>query len=110
MIGNTVFKTWRAIIASLLMELARVPNLKPTIEKIQTSKEQQLGHQTSKEQQCGHQTSKEQQLGHQISKEQQLRHQNANTSTEHLGIPDLDENHLHQEPNTPEENHQVPKT
>ena len=66
------------------------------IEKIQTSKEQQLGHQTSKEQQCGHQTSKEQQLGHQISKEQQLRHQNANTSTEHLGILDLDENHPHQ--------------
>ena len=55
-----------------IMELARVANLKPMIEEIQTK--QQLGHQTSKEQQLEHQTSKEQQLGHQTSKEQQLGH------------------------------------
>jgi hypothetical protein len=60
MIGNTVFKTCRAIIAILLMDLARVTKLKPRIEERYTSKEQQLGHQTSKEQQLGYQTSKEQ--------------------------------------------------
>jgi hypothetical protein len=104
-----LFKTWRAIIATLLMELARVANLKPRIGKIWTKERNSTANLVIRNQ-TATAISKGQQLGHQTSEGQQLGHQTSATSTKYLETLDLDENHPRQEPNTPEENHQVPET
>jgi hypothetical protein len=44
-----------------------------------------------------------------LSTEQQLRLQNSSTNTNYLGSLNLNKTHIYQEPNTPEENHLVPK-
>jgi hypothetical protein len=99
MIGNTVLRTCRAILAILLIELARVTNLKPRIEAKSMSN---ANYQVSK-------PELDPKVLVEPSTERTLRHQGSSTNTNHLESLNLNKTHIYQEPNTPEENHQVPK-
>ena len=82
MIGNTVLRTCRAILAILLIELARVTNLKPRIEAKSTSN---ANYQGSK-------PELDSKVLVEPSTEQTLRRQGSNTNTNHLESLNLNGN------------------
>ena len=84
----------------MLIELARVTNLKPRIEAKSNTPEE--NYQVSK-------PELDSKVLVDLSTEQQLRLQNSSTNTNYLERLNLNETHLYQEPNTPEESYQVSK-